>query len=81
MSQRSDKWDDIVERLHKFYRGKIEVVPKCPIASLDDFSIWYSPGVAEPCRRIYEGAKTCHMTIHGGGMLLQWLAMARGFLG
>lgn len=57
MSQCSDKWGDIAERLHKFYRGKIEVVPKCPIVSLDDFSIWYSPGVAEPCRRIYEGGE------------------------
>ncbi len=37
---------------HKFYRGKIEVLPKCAIRSLDDFAIWYTPGVAEPCLRI-----------------------------
>ena len=40
--------------LHKFYGGKTEVVPKACIRSFDDFSIWYSPGVAEPCRQIAE---------------------------
>mgnify|MGYP006278613557 CR=1 FL=1 len=39
-------------RLHPFYRGKMESVPKCAIRSLSDFSIWYSPGVAAPCREI-----------------------------
>ncbi|MGC8779702.1 MAG: NAD(P)-dependent malic enzyme [Anaerolineae bacterium] len=39
-------------RLHPFYRGKIEIVPKACIRSLDDFAIWYTPGVAAPCRAI-----------------------------
>ena len=39
-------------RLHPVYRGKLEVTPKCPIHSCDDFSVWYSPGVAAPCRDI-----------------------------
>ncbi len=39
-------------RLHPFYRGKIETVPKACIRSLDDFAIWYTPGVAAPCRAI-----------------------------
>lgn len=39
-------------RLHPFYRGKMETVPKCAIRSLDDFSIWYTPGVAAPCKAI-----------------------------
>jgi malate dehydrogenase (oxaloacetate-decarboxylating) len=38
--------------LHPFYRGKCEVVPKCCIRSFDDFGIWYTPGVAEPCKDI-----------------------------
>jgi len=37
-------------RLHPFYRGKVETVPKACIRSLDDFAIWYTPGVAAPCR-------------------------------
>ncbi len=40
--------------LHKFYGGKTEIVPKACIRSFDDFSIWYSPGVAEPCKQIAE---------------------------
>ncbi len=41
-------------RLHPFYRGKIEVVPKCRIRDFTDFAIWYTPGVAEPCKDIHK---------------------------
>ncbi|TET80976.1 NADP-dependent malic enzyme [candidate division TA06 bacterium] len=41
-------------KLHPFYRGKCEVVPKCRISSFDDFAIWYTPGVAKPCMDIKE---------------------------
>ena len=37
---------------HKFYEGKLQVMPKCAIRSLFDFAIWYTPGVAAPCREI-----------------------------
>ena len=40
-------------KLHPFYRGKIETVPKACIRSLDDFAIWYTPGVAKPCMDIF----------------------------
>ena len=39
---------------HKFYEGKVQIMPKCAIGSLEDFSIWYTPGVAEPCKVIKE---------------------------
>src|SRR5512137_522737 len=39
-------------RLHPFYKGKIEVIPKCCIRDFNDFAIWYTPGVAEPCKEI-----------------------------
>ena len=39
-------------KLHPFYRGKMEVVPKCVIRDFNDFAIWYTPGVAEPCKAI-----------------------------
>lgn len=38
--------------MHPFYGGKVEVVPKACVRNFDDFSIWYSPGVAEPCKDI-----------------------------
>lgn len=30
----------------KHYEGKMQTFPKVPVNSLDDFSIWYTPGVA-----------------------------------
>jgi malate dehydrogenase (oxaloacetate-decarboxylating) len=39
--------------LHAFYRGKIETTLKCAVTSCDDFGIWYTPGVAAPCKEIH----------------------------
>ena len=41
-------------RMHPFYRGKIQIVSKCAIRGIDDFAIWYTPGVAAPCRAIHQ---------------------------
>ncbi len=38
--------------MHRFYEGKVQVMPKCAITSTDDFAVWYTPGVAAPCRII-----------------------------
>ena len=38
--------------LHPFYRGKVETVLKCAVRSFNDFAIWYTPGVAAPCKAI-----------------------------
>jgi malate dehydrogenase (oxaloacetate-decarboxylating) len=38
--------------VHEQLRGKIAVTTKMPITSLDDLALAYTPGVAEPCRRI-----------------------------
>jgi len=38
--------------LHPFYKGKIEVTPKCCVRNYSDFAIWYTPGVAAPCKDI-----------------------------
>ena len=41
-------------RLHPFYRGKVEVALKARVRDFNDFAIWYTPGVAAPCRAIAE---------------------------
>jgi malate dehydrogenase (oxaloacetate-decarboxylating) len=41
-------------QLHPFYRGKIETTLKCAVRDYNDFAIWYTPGVAAPCRAIAE---------------------------
>jgi malate dehydrogenase (oxaloacetate-decarboxylating) len=50
--KKASKWSKIAPPYHAFYRGKVEVMPKCAIRSLQDFSIWYTPGVAQVCRDI-----------------------------
>ncbi|MEM1842970.1 MAG: NADP-dependent malic enzyme [Desulfurococcaceae archaeon] len=52
MSQVKIDWGSLAVKLHKLYGGKIETVAKAPITRFEDFNIWYTPGVAEPCRRI-----------------------------
>jgi malate dehydrogenase (oxaloacetate-decarboxylating) len=39
---------------HEQWRGKLEVKTKCRIASAEDLTIAYTPGVAEPCLKIKE---------------------------
>ena len=39
-------------RLHGEWKGKIEVVATVPVASKDDLSLAYTPGVAQPCIEI-----------------------------
>ncbi|MGC8873205.1 MAG: NAD(P)-dependent malic enzyme [Chloroflexia bacterium] len=50
--EKAKKPSEDAMRLHPFYHGKVQVVPKCRIRDLDDFAIWYTPGVAAPCRDI-----------------------------
>jgi malate dehydrogenase (oxaloacetate-decarboxylating) len=39
-------------RLHPYYRGKVQMMPKCPVRGLDDFAVWYTPGVAASSRAV-----------------------------
>lgn len=41
-------------KLHKELQGKISVKSKVAVRNKDDLSLAYSPGVAEPCRKIEE---------------------------
>ena len=34
-------------------KGKLEIVSKCPVTDRDELSTAYTPGVAEPCRKIH----------------------------
>lgn len=38
--------------LAQFYHGKVEMVPKVPVRSLEDFGYWYTPGVAAVCEEL-----------------------------
>ena len=41
-------------KLHEELKGKIEVISRYKIKTQEDLALLYSPGVAEPCLKIYE---------------------------
>ncbi|MCD6554276.1 MAG: NADP-dependent malic enzyme [Anaerolineae bacterium] len=49
---KSEKPAEDAMRLHPFYRGKVQIMAKCAVRDISDFAIWYTPGVAAPCRDI-----------------------------
>ena len=42
------------KKYHKYFKGKVETELKVPVEKLEDFSFWYTPGVAGPCKAISE---------------------------
>ena len=51
---RADEPKKYALKYHPYYRGKIEIALKAPVRTYEDFAVWYTPGVAEPCLRIKE---------------------------
>ena len=56
-------------RLHPFYRGKVQLMPKCPIRGPEDWSIWYTPGVAAPCRAIVKQPEQVYEHTNKGNVI------------
>ncbi len=56
-------------RLHPFYRGKIEIVPKATVRSFEDFAIWYTPGVAEVCMDIVKNPEKVYEHTNKGNLV------------
>ena len=56
-------------RLHPFYRGKMEVMPKSCIRNFDDFAIWYTPGVAKPCLDIRDNPEKVYEHTNKGNFV------------
>jgi malate dehydrogenase (oxaloacetate-decarboxylating) len=54
---------------HPFYKGKVQVMPKCCIRSFEDFAIWYTPGVAEPCKEIAKNKEKVYEYTNKGNIV------------
>ncbi len=52
--------------MHPYYKGKVEVALKCCVRDFNDFAIWYTPGVAAPCRAIEEDPDLVYEHTHKG---------------
>jgi len=53
-------------RLHPFYQGKVETMLKARVRDFNDFAIWYTPGVAAPCRAIEADPDLVYEHTHKG---------------
>ena len=56
-------------KYHPFYEGKIEITAKCPVRNFQDFAIWYTPGVAEPCKDIKQNPERVYDHTSKGNMV------------
>lgn len=53
-------YSELSLKAHEENKGKIEVTPKMKLETKDDLSIAYTPGVAEPCRKIHENKENVY---------------------
>lgn len=56
-------------RWHPFYRGKVEITPKCPVRNLSDLSVWYTPGVAAVCKAIQAEPASSYENTNRGNLI------------
>jgi malate dehydrogenase (oxaloacetate-decarboxylating) len=56
-------------KLHEKYVGKIEVKSTVPLATREDLSLAYTPGVAEPCRKIHENEENVYKYTAKGNLV------------
>lgn len=56
-------------RLHPYYKGKMQTIPKAAIWGFDAFSVWYTPGVAAPCLAIKENKNEVYKHTNKGNMI------------
>ena len=55
--------------LHEEKIGKIEIVSKVKVETRDDLSLAYTPGVAEPCRKIFEDEENVYKYTSKGNLV------------
>lgn len=55
--------------MHRKHKGKIETKSKVAVRNAEDLSLAYSPGVAEPCKEIFEDPQTVYEYTVKGNMV------------
>ncbi|MBU3177505.1 NADP-dependent malic enzyme [Clostridium estertheticum] len=56
-------------KMHEKYTGKLEIKSKVKIETKEDLGLAYTPGVAEPCRRIHENEENVYKYTAKGNMV------------
>lgn len=62
-------YNEMSLRLHEKMSGKLEIKSKVAIDNRDDLSVAYTPGVAEPCRKIHEDKENVYKYTTKGNMV------------
>ncbi|OCN06315.1 malate dehydrogenase [Erysipelotrichaceae bacterium MTC7] len=63
---------DVYEKslaLHKKHQGKLAVTSKVPVNNMEDLSLAYTPGVAQPCREIVKDADAMYTYTNKGNFV------------
>lgn len=63
---------DVYEKslqLHEEWAGKMDTVPKCSVKTREDLSLAYTPGVAEPCRKIADNPEDVYKYTQKGNTI------------
>ena len=56
-------------KLHEEKVGKLEVISKVKVRTREDLSLAYTPGVAEPCRKIHENEENVYKYTSKGNLV------------
>jgi len=56
-------------KLHEENKGKIEVISKTEVKNMHDLAVVYTPGVAEPCRKIHDKTSEVYKYTSKGNMV------------
>lgn len=62
-------YNEMSLRLHEKMSGKLEIKSKVAVENKDDLSVAYTPGVAEPCRKIHEDKANVYKYTCKGNMV------------
>ena len=60
---------ELALKKHEEWNGKLEVVPRCRVDTMDDLSVAYTPGVAEPCLKIKDDVDLSYKYTRRGNMV------------
>lgn len=62
-------YNELALKMHEEKKGKFEVISKVAVKTRDDLSVAYTPGVAEPCRKIRDNKEEVYRYTSKGNLV------------
>ena len=69
MEEKPMDYNKAALEMHESHKGKVGIVSKVEVATRDDLSTAYTPGVAEPCRKIKANPEDVYKYTFKGNMV------------